>query len=204
MTKRLLPIILFIIALGLGAWFMSVYQQSQTPIIETQSTVLLEKVRKVCKLVTIEADFGERYTEKNIRPITVYLPFPTTFTFPKEASILVSGKVLVGYNMEKVNIKMDDATKTVVISNLPEPEILAIDHEVEFENMKESYFNSFTKDDYTQLSKNAKQELKKKAIMSQLMDDAKAEGNQLFEIIDILVKNSGWTLEVVQPEPIPN
>jgi len=202
--KRLLPLLFFIVALGLGAWFMSVYQKSQTPIIETKSTVLLEKVRKVCKLVTIEADFSERYNEKNIRPITVYLPFPTTFTFPKEASILVTGKVLVGYNMEKVNIKMDDATQTVVISNLPEPEVLAIDHEVDFENMKESYFNSFTKDDYTQLSKNAKQELKKKAIMGQLMDDAKAEGNQLFEIIEILVKNAGWTLEVVQPEPIPN
>ncbi len=195
--KNILPALLVVLlALGIGAWLMHNYYQSKVPVVETQATVLLEKVRKVCKLVTVEGDFSERYNEVNIRPITLYLPFSPTFTFPKEASMLLTGKVLVGYNMEKVNIKMDSENQTVVISNLPEPEILAIDHDIKFENLEESYFNSFTKEDYTQLGKNAKEELRKRTMEGKLIGEAKEQGNHLFEIIEIVVENAGWTLEI--------
>ena len=153
---------------------------------EQESTILLEKIQNVFKIVTVEGNFHERYTEKNIRPITLYLPFATTFKFPKEASILVKGKVMVGYNMEKASINMDPKTHTVYIRNLPKAEILAIDHDIVFENLSESYFNEFSKEDYTQLSKNAKEELKNKALEDKLLEAASLQGNELIDMIDVL------------------
>lgn len=194
--KRIFAILGIIFSILLGMNLYIYFKDSAKPVTEKESKVLLEKVRKVCKLVTVEADFLERYTEKNIRPMTVYIPFPTTFRFPKEAIIEITGTVMVGYNMEKASITMDEKQRKVIIQNLPEPEILGIDHEIKYENLTESFFNEFEKEDYTQLAKNAKEELKNRALEDKLLQRAEAEGNDLVEIIRAIVQSAGWSLEV--------
>lgn len=53
--------------------------------------------------------------------MTFYLPFPSSWNFSKQAIIRVEGRVLVGYDMEKVRIKADSSSQTLFIGNLPEP-----------------------------------------------------------------------------------
>ncbi len=194
--KNILLFLGILAAFALGGYMSYSFFSPKEEIVETDSFVLLEKVKKVCKLISLEATFEERYTEKNIKPVTLYIPFPTTFTFPKEASILVRGTVLVGYNMEAVSFKVDQPTKTLTISNLPDPEVLAIDHEIKYENLSESFFNEFSKEDYTQLAKNAKAELQKAAIEDKLLEQVRSDGNEMIDIIETLVNSAGWTLVV--------
>lgn len=170
---------------------------------EVEATVLLEQIREVCKLVTVEGEFSELYTQKNLREVTLYLPIPTYWEFAKEAIIEVRGRVLVGYDMEQLSIKIDSTNRSITLSNLPQPTILAIDHEIKYRNLEESFFNSFTPDDYTQLNKNAKEALRKKAYESSLLEKARAEGNTMLESIRFMVEGMGWQLQYQEPTGLP-
>lgn len=197
MIKRLLTFIPFILALVLGIlathWF---YQSKQQEIRQSQSTILLDKVKDVMKLVTVEANFNELYNETNTRPITLYLPMPSTFNFEKKAILEVRGKVLVGYNLEAIRITADSTRRVLLLSNLPEPEILSIDHQVAYRNLEESWFNTFTAEDYTALNLKARNQLEEKVNESNLLDRAREQGNQMIEVIRFMATSAGWTVEV--------
>lgn len=167
---------------------------------EVEATVLLERVREVCQLVTVEGQFTELYTETNLKEVTLYLPIPTYWEFSKQALLEVKGRVLVGYDMEQVSIKVDSLNQQIVLSNLPAPSILAIDHEISYRNLEESFFNSFTPADYTQLNRNAKEVLRQKAEESDLLDKARQEGNAMLEAIAFMAEAIGW--EVIYDSPV--
>jgi hypothetical protein len=197
MTKRIFPIValvaVFILGILITSWF---YRTEQQEIRETQSTILLDKVKDVMKLVTVEANFNELYNETRTRPVTLYLPMPSTFKFDKKAILEVRGKVLVGYDLEAVQISADSSSRVLRLRNLPEPEILSIDHEVAFRNLEESWFNSFTAEDYTSLSANAKEVLRQKVIDSHLLDRAREQGNRMIDVIRFMAESAGWTVEL--------
>lgn len=171
---------------------------------EVEATVLLEQIREVCKLVTIEGEFNELYTERNLKEVTLYLPIPTYWEFTKEAQLEVQGRVLVGYDMEQLSIKIDSTNRLITLSNLPEPSILAIDHEISYRNIEESFFNGFTPADYTQLNRNAKEVLRKKAYESSLLEKARSEGNTMLESLRFLVEGMGWRLTFEEPAQLPS
>lgn len=183
-----------------GAWFSYQWSNSQ-PKEETSvsATVLLERVREVCQLVTVEGEFSEIYRETNLRDVTLYLPIPTHWKFSKKALLQVKGKVLVGYDMKQVNIKIDSAEQQITLSNLPQPDILAIDHDIKYLNIEESFFNEFTAEDYTQLNTNAKNMLRKKAYESDLIDQAKKQGIHLLDALDFMAKGIGWAVVYERP-----
>lgn len=203
--KRYGLIALILIAcFGAGMWMATYWRnQKDASISRSQSTVLLEQVRKVCKLVTVEGTFTELYNDTNIRKMTLYLPLPTTWNFSKSALLEVKGKVLVGYDLENIKITADSTNRVIRISNLPQPEILSIDHDVRFTNMDESFFNGFTKEDYTRLAQNAKAMLREKAVEQKLLEEAAAQGNQLFDVMQFMVEGAGWKLEIEGATPQP-
>ncbi len=201
--KRIVYLILVLLAFALGIGLTYQWMKPQAEIVETNSTLLLEEMKKVCKLVTVERNFNQIYKENNIRKLTVYLPFPTSLSSTKEASIRLNGKLLVGYDLESVRFDVDSVAKIVRVSNLPEPKILAIDHDIVFENLEEGWFNGFSKEDYTQLSKNAKEEIKNRMATPELLDEVRQEGNHLLDILQLMVENAGWQFETNQtPEDI--
>ena len=177
--------------LGLAVfWGFSRSSETET---RTEATVLLEQIRKVTKLVTVEGDVSEIYHSTKTRNVTLYLPLPAHLRFDKEATVQVQGKVLVGYDLEQLKIDVDDASQTVTLSNLPEPDILAIDHELTYRNLEESWFNSFTAEDYSALNKEAKDRLRDEALKSKLMEEARLEGNGIIETIRFLVEAAGYS-----------
>ncbi|MBC6995697.1 DUF4230 domain-containing protein [Neolewinella lacunae] len=202
---RSIPILLIVallaFLLGIAAfWGFSNTGQQVT---KEEATILLERVRKVTKLVTVEGDVSEIFNSGQTRDVTFYLPLPTRFTFRKEAMVQVQGTVLVGYDLEQLEIHVDEATRTVTLSNFPDPEILAIDHELVYRNLEESWFNTFTAEDYSLMNKQAKERLRDKALSSHLIDKARTEGNALIETITFLVEASGYTLVLEAAAPVP-
>jgi hypothetical protein len=165
----LLILLAFALGLGLAGWF---FNQKAKSIQKESATVLLEQVHQVRKMVTVEGQFSELYDETNIRNFTIYIPMPSTWSFSKQAILQVTGKVLVGYDLQDIAITLDSTNQQMIISNLPEPEILSIDHELAYKNLEESYFNSFSPEDYTRISKNAKAVLAEKAKESGLIEEA--------------------------------
>lgn len=197
MSRTIITIValvaVFVAGMWLSRWF---YQQQREEIVQSQSTILLDKVRDVMKLVTVEANFNELYNETRTRPVTLYLPLPSTFNFDKTAMLEVTGNVLVGYDLEKVTITVDSTERVLRLSNLPEPEILSIDHQIAYRHLEESWFNSFTPNDYTSLNANAKEVLRKKVMESKLLDRARDQGNQMIEVIRFMANSVGWAVIV--------
>lgn len=179
------------------AWF----EQKQATTSRAKATVLLERVEKVMKLVTVEGNFTEYYDETMDRNIVLYLPLPSTWRFSKTAYLEVTGKVMVGYNLEQVEVVVDSLNRRLILRNLPEAEILSIDHELRYKNLEESFFNGFTPEDYTQLNKNAKTVLMEKAQESGLIAQAAEQGNQMLDVIRFMAEGVGWTV-VVEGEAV--
>lgn len=190
-TILLLFVVLAFVLGGLLTWQFTKPAERE-PI--SESTVLLEQVRKVFKLVTVEGDIVETYRGGDIKNLVFYLPFPMTYGAQKEAIIKVQGKVLVGYNMQNMKVEARPETKQVFLTDLPEPEILSIDHDLSYFNIEESWFNSFSADDYTKLNKDAKERLREAALEGNLFEQAEQQGNQLIDVIRFMVESMGWTL----------
>lgn len=198
MKKLTTTIVAIVLAFLLGMAAFWGFNRAGGPELSTeeQSTILLQQVRKVMKLVTVEGDIAEMFDSKQTKTYTLYLPLPTPIAFEKEAAVEVSGKVLVGYDLEEVRLDIDQESRTLRISNLPEPEVLAIDHQVKFKHVKESWWNTFSSDDYSKLNKRAKARLHDKALTSHLVEEARQQGNGLIETIELLAKASGFSVEV--------
>jgi hypothetical protein len=203
MVKKILTGIAFIVVFGLGIYLARTWYKPPEQTVQIESTVLLEKVQQVCKLVTVEGTFSEIYDETNIRQLTFYLPVATSWKFSKKAIIQVTGKVLVGYDLEAVQLTADSSSKTIYLRNLPKPQILSIDHQVQYKNLEESFFNSFSASDFTQLNQNAKEVLRLKAEESELLDKAADQGIQMLDAIQFIVESSGWNLRYEGQAPIP-
>ncbi|MEM1327827.1 MAG: DUF4230 domain-containing protein [Bacteroidota bacterium] len=192
--KNVLLLVFLLLAFAFGGFLT--WQFTKPPEREpiSESTVLLNQVRKVFKLVTIEGDLTETYRGGDIKNLVFYLPFPMTYGAQKEAIIQVTGKVLVGYDMQRMKVEALPETQQIVISNLPQPEILSIDHDLSYYNIEESWFNSFEPSDYTKLNKDAKERLREAALQSDLFEQARQQGNQLIDVIRFMVESMGWTL----------
>ncbi len=200
MRRNLGYLVLGVAIFLLGGWLSYQWARPAENVRQTEATVLLERVREVCKLVTVEGDFTEIYNESNMREVTLYLPIPVNWSFSKRAMLEVQGKVLVGYDMERMSITVDSLNQRITLRNLPQPSILAIDHEIRYRDLEESFFNSFSPEDYTQLNSNAKAILKERALESDLLDRAREQGNQMLNTIRFMGESLGY--EVILEEAL--
>ncbi len=195
MKKLIWPILLLLTFL---AGFLVHYGLDNKTEVRTQTDVniLYEEIKTVCKLVAVEGTYGERFDSLSEKSIPILYPLPYKYKLSKEATMFVSGTIMIGYDMSAMEIKMDSETKTVRLRNVPEPEILAIDHDITYENIDESWFNSFTEEDFTALNKSAKNAIRKREANDALIEKARVEGNQMIGIIQLMAKNAGWTVEM--------
>lgn len=198
MIKKITYIIVAIVIFISGfAISKMLFDRRQTERTEANATVLLKQVQQVMKLVTVEGTFSEIYDSKTTKDLTVFLPLPSTFSFPKTATVHVLGKVLVGYDMEGISMTIDTATRTIYLNDVPtSAEILAVDHELRYKNLDESFFNKFKADDYTAINKKAKEVLEQKALESGLMSEAMLQGNQMLEVMTTIASSAGYRVVI--------
>ncbi len=175
----------FVLGILLTRWF---YQKSDSNVSET-STVLLERIKQVAKLVTVEGYFSEIYDYKD------YYGYDLGF-FRKKALIRVKAKVSVGYDLEKLKITARPGDKTIVVSEVPKAEILSIDHDLDYYDVQEGVFNRFSTEDYNRLNDNVKNYIRQKALDSALMSQAEKQRNLIFDSIRFIVESTGWKLEI--------
>lgn len=161
-------------------------QESRT--VEEESQVLLEKVKTVTKLIAVEGEFAEIYDYKE------YWKYDIS-PLRKKALVRVKARVSVGFDLNNMGIQAYPEERKLVISNIPDPKILSIEHDLDYYDITQGSFNAFTPEDYNKINKNAKAMIEKKAMESQLFEMAEQQGNELFEIIRFMVEGMGWQLE---------
>jgi hypothetical protein len=190
-TTRFANLLFMVLLFGAGYMASKYFNSPKEINAQEQSKVLLEKVQTVAKMITVEGNFSEVY---NYKDYWGYDFFP----FQKKAIILVDAKVSVGYDLKKMNMRSDALTKTLTISDLPEAEILALDHSLKYYDISEGTFNSFSPTDYNALQEKVKDFIRKKAEESDLKAKAKQQGNQMLDVIRFMVESAGWKL-VLEP-----
>ena len=188
MVKNGLLFLALLVTFGLGVWLTSKYFSWQTVRAEETSEVLLEKIRSVYKLVLVEGHFSEVYDYQD------YWGYNFS-PFRKKALLRVKAKVSVGYDMENFVLEARPEEQKIVMTRLPEPEILSVDHDLDYYDISEGTFNSFNREDYNRMNANAKEMIMREAQRSDLLNSARQQGRQTLEMLELMVKNAGWTLE---------
>ncbi|MFT6995767.1 MAG: hypothetical protein ACJA1P_002512 [Maribacter sp.] len=155
-----------------------------------QSTVLLEKIKSVCKLISVEGDFAEIYKYENTRE-----RFLSLVSSKKKALIVIKAKAQIGYDLNKILMHADDGKKKIVLTSFPEPEVLSIQPELDFYDIKNGMFNAFTPDDLTTLNQEAKNHILEKIPESGLMETARKEALHTVLLIEKIVETIGWKLD---------
>jgi len=184
-----------ILGLVLGAiatyWVYNFFKKKQSKEVTLhQSTVLLEKIRSVSKLVSVEGEFAEIYKYENTKE-----RFLSLVSSKKKALVVINAKAQIGYDLKKVEIESDVANKRIILTNFPQPEILSIEPELEFYDIQNGMFNSFSPDDLTTLNNEAKKHIKDKIPESGLMNTARKEALQAVLLIESIVATIGWELD---------
>jgi len=184
-----------LLGLILGAilmyWLFSLFRKKRNKeLTKQQSTVLLDKIRSVCKLVSVEGDFAEIYHYENTKD-----RFMSLLRSKKKALIVVKAKAHIGYDLTKLDLKADTEKKRIILSHFPEPEVLSIEPDLQFYDIKNGLFNSFSPDDLTMLNQEAKEHIKQKIPESGLMDTARKEALQAVLLVEKIVETIGWRLD---------
>lgn len=184
-----------LLGLVLGAilmyWLYSLFnRKKRRELVEHQSTIILDRIKSVCKLVSVEGDFAEIYRYENIKD-----GFLNLLSSKKKALVVINAKAQVGYDLKKLKLAADTSRKRIVLKAFPEPEILSIEPDIQFYDIKNGLFNSFNSDDLTELNQQAKTHIREKIPESGLIDTAKKEALQAILLIEKMVETIGWKLD---------
>ena len=188
MGKKLI-VGLIIIAVAFAIFFATrfYYKMGETTVQE-QSQVLMESVKAVAKLITVEGYFSEIYDYEDYPEYDFGL-------FGKKALIRVKAKVSVGYDLTAMRVDAIPEKKLLIISDLPDPAIISIDHELDYYDITEGFFTSFTEEEYTMMNRNAKEKVRKAALSSDLFLAAEEQSNKMHDLMKFMVEGAGWQLQ---------
>lgn len=172
-------------------WLYGLFnQKKRKELVQHQSTVILDKIKSVCKLVSVEGDFAEIYRYENIKE-----SFMNLLSSKKKALVVINAKAQVGYDLKKLKLNADLDKKRIILSEFPQPEVLSIEPDIQFYDIKNGLFNSFSSEDLTDLNAKAKEHIRDKIPESGLLDTAKKEALEAVLIIEKIVETIGWKLD---------
>ncbi|MGV6845395.1 MAG: DUF4230 domain-containing protein [Lutibacter sp.] len=183
-----------ILGLLLGAsltYLTSYYFQRKKSLhkIENQSVILIEKIKSVCKLITVEGDFAEVYHFEDTKNHMLNL-----ISSKKKAILLIKAKVHLGFDLSQIKLQANNQSQEIVLTQFPKPQVLSIESDINYYDKKEGLFNKFNSKDLTQLQQSAKQFILNKIPESGLMETANKEALETILIIEKLIETSGWKL----------
>ncbi len=143
-------------------------EKKENKIVLQESSALIQKqIKNVGKLIVTEGHFSEVFNYKNSKEI-----FGEYFTSNKKALVVVNAEVTIAYDLNKIEFKIDKATRTLQIINIPKEEIKT-NPDLEYYDIQSDFFNPFEAKDYNDIKNTAKASLRKKIEASDLKENAK-------------------------------
>ena len=157
---------------------------------QAQSTVLMEKIRKVWKLITVEGEFAEIYHYENTKE-----RFMSMVSSKKKAVLLINAKAYVGFDLSQIRMEAITEKKTIKLTEFPEPQVLSLETDLRYYDKKEGLFNKFDSSDLTEVSSKAKDHVLEKIPESGLLDTARSEALEAVLLVQNIVETIGWSLD---------
>ncbi|HQV97694.1 MAG: DUF4230 domain-containing protein [Saprospiraceae bacterium] len=197
LIKQYIVFGLLLIAISAGMWFYMKNHYFEA-IKAENTTIVLEKIKTVTKLISVEGQFSELYNYKESYDYDFFN------LFSKKIILRVNAKVSVGYDFEKINISVDSLSKTVTFNELPQAEILSIDHDIDYYDISEGTFSSFTPEEYNAIQKKAKNLIAEKAKNTPLIAEAEKQKAEYIKMIDMALTSAGWKLIIKGQNKLKN
>lgn len=184
-----------LLGLFLGAiityWVMRYMKlQKSKDLTHAQSTILMEKIRKVWKLITVEGEFAEIYHYENTKE-----RFMSMVSSKKKAVLLINAKAYVGFDLSRIKMEAITEKKTIKLTDFPDPEVLSLETDLRYYDKKEGLFNKFDSSDLTEVNVKAKDHVLEKIPESGLLDTARSEALEAVLLVQNIVETIGWTLD---------
>jgi len=151
-----------------------------------QSIILLDKIKRVCKFITVEGDFAEIYHYEDVKE-----KFLKLISSKKKALVVINAKAHVGFDLSKLRMDANATTKRVVLTHFPQPEVLSIETNINYYDKKDGMFNKFEASDLTELHTNAKAHIEDKIPESGLFNVARGEALEAIQLIESIVETIG-------------
>ena len=182
---------IIIISILVTLSLVTLYKQWKTKkATSAQSIILLDKIKRVCKFITVEGDFAEIYHYEDVKE-----KFLKLITSRKKALVVINAKAHVGFDLNKLKMDANQKTKQVVLTHFPQPEVLSIETNINYYDKQDGMFNKFEASDLTELHTKAKAHIQDKSPESGLFNVARGEALEAIQLIESIVQTIGWKLD---------
>jgi predicted SPOUT superfamily RNA methylase MTH1 len=172
---------------GIVTYFQSVKNKQR---VDSQSTILLDKIKKVCKFITVEGDFAEIYQYQDVKQHLLKL-----LSSRKKALVVIKAKAHVGFDLSKIVLRADNKNKKIILEQFPQAEVLSIETNLNYYDKTDGLFNKFEASDLTGLQNEAKLHIQNKIPESGLIQIAQKEALETILLIETIVETIGWKLD---------
>jgi len=167
-------------------------------ILEANTALIQKELNNVGKLIVTEGSYAQVFSYSDSKNLMYGL-----FDARKRALVVVNAKATIAYDLSKVEKNVDENTRTVTITKIPEPE-LSINPNIQYYDVTQDYLNQFTASDYNKIKSRIEKSLRKKIEASELRTNAENRLISELQKIYILTNSMGWTLkynsEVIEDE----
>ncbi len=186
MKKILAGIVIALAAVFIYNSYMDTHKERS--ILKENSMLIEQQIAQVSKLIVTEGHFAEVYNYKDSKEL-----FGPLVTAEKKALVVVNADVEIVFDLKQVAFTVDQESKTVQITYIPEPEI-KLYPDFEYYDVTQDYLNPFAAEDYNRIKKNVKASLLKKVEASTLYSNANNRLVSELSKLLVLTNSMGWTL----------
>lgn len=157
-------------------------------ILQENSMLIQQEIVNVSKLIVTEGHFAEVYNYKDSKQL-----FGQLLRAEKKALVVVNADVTVAYDLSKIDFEIDEASKTLHIKSIPDPEI-KLNPDFEYYDVTADYLNQFDAGDYNKIKKTVNASLLQKVEASALRSNAENRLISELQKFYILTNTLGWRL----------
>lgn len=115
----------------------------------SQTSLILNRINEVTKIVNLEAEFSEIFQEKSYNLID-FGPFK------KSIIVRVHAKVLLGYNFDSSSISIDSIRKSIVLRLPAQPQVISNEMKLDYYDLQQGTFNQFTPEELNMIQDKAR------------------------------------------------
>lgn len=153
---------------------------------EYNSNLIQEQIKSVGKLIVTEGHYSQVLTFKDQDSYLGGL-----ISFDKKALVVVNSDVSVAYDLRQMKYDLDEKNKTITIVSIPKEEI-KISPDIQYYDIQQSKFNTFTGNDFNNITKKVKADLAKKIATSTLKSNAQNRLVSELSKILLVTHSVGW------------
>lgn len=188
MKKRIIIFAFICILIGSLLTFFIMRKVDKRNEVLPDTELIQQQMKNVSKLVVNEAKISQIYNYKDQKS------FMNLLSFDKKALVVVNADVQIMYDLSKLEYVVDEANKTVRITNIPKEEI-KISPDIKIYDVEESRFNAFKGTDYNAIQESVKKQFQEKILKSNIQANAKSRLISELGKFLVVTQSLGWTLQ---------